>query len=225
MNIILKEKKKLSKDIYEFSFNPDEIIDWIPGQFLQYYLDCIDDGRGSGRFFTIASSPLEGIIKLTTRFYIEGSSFKKKLQNITIGDSLNVEGPWGKFILPDNYKSERIFFIAGGIGITPFRSIIQDLYLKKEKFDITLLYYSNTEDFIYKDEFDKFNLLKKTYIVGSLDTKSLKDNIDISMNINSLYYISGPEGFVKSAETILLTDLNIPKGNLKSDFFPGYSQI
>jgi ferredoxin-NADP reductase len=225
MKIILKEKKKLFDDIYEFNFKSDDIVNWIPGQFLQYYIDCKDDGRGTDRFFTIASSPLEGIIKLTTRFSSKGSSFKKVLKGIKIGTSLNVEGPWGKFTLIDSYITKKIFFISGGVGITPFRSIIQDLYLKKEKIDITLLYYNKTSEFIYKNEFDKNNAIKKSYIIGSVDKISLLENINVLDNQNSLYYISGPEGFVKTTESIFLNDLNIYKENLKSDFFPGYSKI
>jgi ferredoxin-NADP reductase len=223
MKIFLKDKKQLSQDIFEFVFTPEKEINWISGQFLQYYIDCKDDTRGSDRFFTITSSPLEKDILLTTRFSIPGSMFKQKLKDLKIGESISAEGPWGKFVLDNDYESKKLFFIAGGIGITPFRSIIKDFLLKKENnVDITLLYYNKTDKFIYRDEFDN-SFVKTYYQVGSMSMNSLKDNIVISTN--SLYYVSGPEGFVKNTEDILINQLNIPKTLIKTDFFPGYTSV
>ena len=223
MKLFLKDKKELFEDVISFSFNPENKISWIPGQFLQYYLEIDNpDDRGSDRFFTIASAPEEETILLTTRFFQRGSKFKEELRNLNIGDSITAEGPWGNFVLNSGNIYENIFFIAGGIGITPFRSIIKSLELNNKNLPITLLYSNKNGEVVYKDYFDSNKDINVIYNTGILDENVIKSNIDGVNVSNSIFYISGPEPFVKNIKSILLDAFNIDNQLIKIDYFPGY---
>ncbi|MBA3723427.1 MAG: hypothetical protein H0W89_00840 [Candidatus Levybacteria bacterium] len=92
-------KEKFREDIYNFYFSTinDQLIIWLPGQYLQLSLPHDADERGTSRFFTIASAPTEKKIMLTIK---EGeSSFKKVLFALTPGETVNAFGPMGKFVL------------------------------------------------------------------------------------------------------------------------------
>ena len=111
------------------------------------------DSRGIRRWFTISSSPTEQHIWLTTRFTDRGSTFKRKLKELAEGDEIIVSGLEGDFVLP-KHLSRPMAFIAGGIGITPFRSMIKYLLDKDLKADIILLYSNRTvRDVVFKEIF------------------------------------------------------------------------
>ncbi len=218
MKLILKEKIFLSEDVVNLIFEPEIEFSWIPGQFLQYYIEDINDERGNDRFFTIASSPLEKSIYLTTRISEDSSEFKKRLLNI---ESIQSEGPWGNFTLSDDYSKYNINYIVGGIGITPVRSMVKDLILnKKDTSNINILYFNRNKDFIFKKDIEN---LKVFYKEGSANELDFKNNLISSPT--SLFYISGPEGFVKYINSILIDKLNINNNLIKKDFFPGYKDL
>jgi len=112
------------------------------------------DSRGNRRYFTIASSPTEKELRLGVKFYPNGSSFKKALASMNEADTIIASQLSGDFIMPSN-KKKKLVFIAGGIGITPFRSMIKYLIDTKQKRDIVLIYSNRTKtDVIYKNIFD-----------------------------------------------------------------------
>src|ERR1035437_9590818 len=127
MKLSLMQKKTESPDVESFIFKPSESIIWKAGQFFHYVLhhEPTDD-RGSDRWFTISSAPFEKNVMITTRLTPDkGSSFKKKLTSLKIGKTIEVSNIDGDFTVDDPTKEH--VFIAGGIGITPFRSILKDL--------------------------------------------------------------------------------------------------
>ena len=127
MKIELVEKKKETKDVTSFIFESRVPIKWTAGQFLFYTFPHPNpDERGITRYFTISAAPFEKHIMLTTRFAgKKSSSFKQKLFATPIRTEVEITDPDGDFIVEDLGK--KIIFIAGGIGITPYRSILLDL--------------------------------------------------------------------------------------------------
>src|SRR3989344_9620287 len=125
MQLPLIRKQKEAKGTYSFYFDNRNKIKYLPGQYFYFTLPQLnyDDARGPTRHFTISSSPSEKEFKFTTRIR-EKSGYKKTLFELPMGTNLEVEGPNGTFILDENEKGEHIL-IAGGIGITPFRSFIK----------------------------------------------------------------------------------------------------
>lgn len=242
MKMQLLEKKQEAPDITSFLFQPEISLDFKPGQFLRYHIsDPKPDGRSENRFFSIASSPFENRIQLTTKFMPgEGSTFKKDLNKLNIGDSVEAFGPSGSFILENTDK--QYVFIAGGIGITPFRSILLDLDHQGKPVNVSLLYANRSSDILFKDEFEsiakKHPEFKIYYIISDEpvtetqimdNVKMLPGKIDkqlIQLLISNFqlptYYISGPEPMVMAFEE-MLKEMGIPKENTKRDYFPGYT--
>lgn len=241
MKLQFIEKFVNSPDIISFLFRPEGSLDFKPGQFLRYYIaDPSPDERGENRFFSIASAPFEKNIKLTTKLDPKnGSTFKNDLQMLKVGEKVEATGPSGSFTIED--PNLKYVFIAGGIGITPFRSILLDLDHRGEKLNVTLIYASRTKDALFKKELEnlsgKHPEFKIYFIVSEepvIETqitnniKTIPGRIDevilksLILNLKSLiYYISGPEPMVASFEE-MLANLGVPKENIKRDSFPGY---
>lgn len=228
MKLKLINKKKESENVWSYIFEPDSPIFWTAGQFLVYFLSHKDpDLRGKQRFFTISSAPYEKDIMLTTRLSPENSSsFKKALNEIKPGDTIDVKGPDGDFVLGDPNK--KYVFIAGGIGITPFRSIILDLVHKNQPLNISLLYANRTDDFAFKDELEPLRVnnpnFKIHYIVSpnQIDENAIKEFVPNLKKV--IFYISGPEKMVEDLGE-MLKKMGIAEDHLKQDYFPGYDPI
>lgn len=226
LNLKLEEKKEISQNTYEFSFKKDKDIKFLPGQYLEWTLPKGgDDNRGNRRYFTIASSPTEDSIKLGVKFNSSSSTFKNKLLSLPLGSFMSAGSLAGDFILPKD-KNVKIAFIAGGIGITPFRSMVKYLVDKKEHRDIVLFYTVKTEaEIAYKNIFEeKGNLNLKVFYVstdsmGFLNEEKVREQVkDYKERV---WYLSGPNSMVSSYKKILLS-LGISYKKIKTDYFPGF---
>jgi ferredoxin-NADP reductase len=227
MILDLFDKIERTPDCFSFCFKSKEKFTWKAGQYMQFTLkhDNPDD-RGVNRFFTISSAPEEEMIMITTRYAGERSStFKKALFNMGIGGSILSSLPMGEFIIDDLNKS--YVMVAGGIGVTPFRSILIDLeYRRKlEGLSVSLLYCNRNDMIVFKDEFDIIAANSGTFKIRYVIKPEVCDLDLIKITIpdygEKTYYISGPPGMVKAIEDSLLED-GIPQKQLQLDYFPGY---
>lgn len=232
----LKEKIKISDNAYEFTFDKENNFNYKAGQYMEWTIpQLITDGRGNRRYFTIASSPTENELKLGIRFNVPSSSFKNFLLKMERGEKIVASNLSGNFVLPKD-KNKKIVFIAGGIGITPFRSMIKYLTDKKEDRKIILFYACKTTDEIaYKkllEEFEKNVSLKIFYLIS--DGPFFKNSNIVNGRLNekiitqkvadfktSLFYLSGPELMIRSYKEILL-NMGINRSNILTDYFPGF---
>ncbi len=223
-NLILKSKKQITPQTHELSFASDKPITFSPGQYLEWtFPHQKTDIRGNRRYFTIASSPTEKEVMLTIKTFVDSSSYKKSLIDLNPGDSITASHVSGDFLLPENPK-ENLVFIAGGIGITPFRSMIKYLLDKKQTRNINLLYASaNKEDFVYQELYkqaESFMGLKTQYFATKTGQKIDPEVIKSLPNYKtSTYLISGPDAMVKHYKKIL-NNLGIHK--IITDYFPGF---
>lgn len=237
LTLSLVEKKELASSIYEFSFKSDEKLLFHPGQYLEWTLGHHkSDGRGVRRYFTIASSPTEDEIKLTVKAMDNGSSFKKSLIEMKKGDQLYASSLGGEFTLPQN-QNEKMVFIGGGIGLTPFRSIIKYLLDNKQKTDIIFFYACSAgNEFVYQDLFaqaEKDLGIKVFYVVtnsknappnwkgktGYINKEMMTSEVPDYME--RMFYLSGPDAMVQSYKK-LLNELNVKHGRIVTDYFPGF---
>lgn len=228
MKLKFKEKAKEAGDSVSYIFEPVEPMTWKAGQFLIYFLPHEGaDVRGKQRFFTISAAPHEGHVMLTTRIFEENrSTFKQALGKLKPGDLVEVKGPDGDFTVDDPKRN--FVFIAGGIGITPYRSIIGQLDFEKKPINVTLLYANKTEDFPFRMFFEEIASrnpnFKIHYIVSPahVDENLIKEKIG---NIeDKIFYVSGPEKMVEDLGE-MLKGTEIKEGNIKQDYFPGYDPI
>ena len=226
--LVLKERKLISKDTYEFSFASDAPFHFHPGQYLEWTLpEKHADNRGNRRYFTVASSPTEKEVKLGVKFYQPSSAFKTELLNMPEGHIIAAGQLGGDFVLPHNPK-KKLVFIAGGIGVTPFRSMIKYLIDKKERREATLIYSVKSEDEIaYRDIFEQAEReigLKIVYLVGNFLTEETikKEILDYANNPKEyLFYLSGPNAMVENYKKLLLK-IGVRRSHIKTDYFPGF---
>lgn len=233
-----KEKIALAPNMFNFVFTSSRKLSFLPGQYAEWTLfHERPDTRGNRRYFTIASAPTEDEVAIGVRLSEPSSSFKKRLAELVPGDTILTSAAAGDFVLPKD-PQKRLVFIAGGIGVTPFRSMLQYLIDTKEKRPITVLYSVRTlSDIAYKDVFDRaereLGIVVK-YIVtdastvpagwttptGYISEAMFREVVDRCTEC--LYYISGPFVMVEATEKVLRT-IGLPRRQIKTDFFPGFA--
>jgi len=220
-------------NISTFYFEPEKPIHYTAGQFVELTLKhAHPDSRGVKRWFTLSSSPNEKLISVTTKFAKQnGSSYKKALHSLKPGDQLIISDPMGDFVLPKLIQTPLIF-VAGGIGITPFKSILSWLNEVKEQRPIKMLIGVNNEDeIVFQDVINKSKIHNTVVVsepssawggeVGRLSSElilGLEEPSD-----ETLIYISGPEPMVEHLEKDL-KKAGIKKDQLVLDFFPNYGE-
>ena len=180
--------------------------------------------------FTISSSPKENELRFTVKLT---GRFTKAISELKRGEEIIIDGPFGIFTIDDYDKD--LVFIAGGVGITPFISMIKEKMIADGKIqNVTLLYGSKTkEDIIYREQIDniKKDWFRKVYILsdnhsfpkiyeyeaGHVNEEIIKKYVK---NINnSLFYICGPE-ILKNNLKKTLNRLGVSKQNIIiEDFF------
>lgn len=219
MQVTYDHHEDTAQNIKTFFFKPDQPLHYLAGQFTELRLPhaSVDD-RGDKRWFTLSSAPSDEWLTITTKIATQPSSFKQTLLKLQPGTILAFAEPMGDFVLPKD-QSIPLLFVAGGIGITPFHSIIKELTAQHEQRDIALLYATTTpKEIAFKELFDNYDM-PTNYVSGALTTKQI---LAMPNAKNRRIYISGPEPMVES----LLEELpsaGITADQLIGDYFPGYS--
>ena len=224
--LTLEHRHQETQDTVSFRFTSDEITTWKAGQHLHFTLEHRrSDARGDSRTFSIASAPFEGFIQLTTRFVAKDcSSFKKALRDMMVGESIDADGLEGDFVVDD--PARRLIFVAGGIGITPYRAILLELDHKGLPIDVDLLYANRDADYPFKDELEalarRHQGLRLHYFTAPrrIDEPAIRSIVsDLS---RPTFYLSGPEPMVEALDALLKRAAVAP-ARIKTDYFPGYS--
>ena len=226
--------EKVALGCYDFVFQPDRKLAFQPGQYLDWTLDVQNpDDRGNRRPFTIASAPTDAEVRLGVKFYPGGSAFKRSLAGMLPGEVIYGSHLAGAFTLPDN-RATKLAFIAGGIGVTPFRSMVEDMICRQDARPVVMLYGTNNIDEIaYSGLFDQAEQelgIRTIYAVsegdaaycnvhqGFIDEALIQREIPDFMD--RTFYISGPRAMVTRFQRIL-KQLGIARSRIKVDFFPG----
>lgn len=233
MLLTLTTRHREAETFESFHFEPERPLTFEAGQYLRYTLQHREpDNRGVSRFFTIASAPAEGFVLLATRFSTPGSSFKRALSSLGEGAVVEAAGPFGQFVYAD--REGPAVFVAGGIGITPFRSILVDLASRPRAAEITLLYANRTPDIPFRRVFDDLATrqpaLKVAYTVsqpdpewrgsvGRIDEGFIREHAPLTRD--PLFYVAGPKAMVEATAETLRT-IGVAAASIKRDFFPGY---
>lgn len=235
--IKLKDKIQLSTDIFEFVFTPNKKMAFNAGQYMEWTLGYPHpDSRGNRRYFTLASSPTENNLRIGVKFYPQSSSYKKALRN-SVGSIMVASGLAGEFTLPKD-ENKKLVFLAGGIGVTPFRSMVKYLLDTNQSRDVVLFYSNNTkEEIVYQDIFAEAQRrfgLKVVYTLTDLnhippgwngETGYINEQIiktEVADFKERFFYLSGPHSMVNAFEKVL-KGIGVPSSQIKTDFFPGYA--
>lgn len=232
----LSRRVRVAQDTYDYFFKSDKKIQYVPGQYLEWTLPQKKiDSRGNRRYFTIASSPTEEDLKIGVKFYQNSSSFKKTLVSMNINSEILASQLAGEFTLPKD-PNKKLVFLAGGIGITPFLSMIKYLLDTRQSRPIVLLYSNKVaSDIAYADIFSQARQelgIKTVYTltdnatanwqgnVGAIDKKLITEQVPDYKD--RLFYLSGPRSMVTAFEAIL-SKMAVKRSQIKTDFFPGFA--
>ncbi len=201
-----------------------------PGQFSMIHLYNPDGSVWKKKPYSMSSSPLD-LTALEFGIKIAGD-FTQKMAQLKKGDSIGLEMPYGVFIYKKNiYKN--MVMLAGGIGITPFVSMIRYASAQAPENTIKLMYFNVTEnDIAYKKILDclardhtQFSL--KYFVdkplsakwqggVGFIDEEKIQKTVS---SFEDVYFLMcGPMPFMQTAQTILESK-NVPKDHIKREVF------
>jgi ferredoxin-NADP reductase len=237
LRLRLKERIPAGNGIMSFTFDRPPRFRHRPGQYMEWTLPIAhSDARGDRRHFSIASSPTEQVITIAARFPSVPSRYKQVLSALPVGAEIVASELGGDFTLPED-PGRPLAFFAGGIGITPFRSMLKYCIDKGQKRDIVLVYSSSTEDeIVFQDVLNEArrNGVKIVHTLtdparvppdwsgrcGYVDATLIRQ--EVSRIEERLSFISGSAGFVNAVKTSL-RDLKVPRRHVRTDYFPGYS--
>ncbi len=233
----LKGSEMFSEDILVFRIEKPEGYVFSPGQFCFLSLPekGFHDDKGLRKHLSIASSPGEKELLFATK--ISESAFKRTLMALPAGAGIVVEPPMGKFTLPENI-SEPLVFIAGGIGITPFRSMIRHIETQGAGTSVVLFYsvripgeavfLDELQSVAEKNEHIKIVPTMTRVEEGSDVWKGLTGRIGPEMiqehatgAKHALYYIAGPPALAEGTQK-MLRDTGIDLKQIRVEKFTGY---
>jgi ferredoxin-NADP reductase len=233
---LVKEKREVAKGtlLVVFDLQGAE-VDFRAGQYfwVELLTSPYEDEKGLRRHISVVTSPTErGVLGLCTR--LRDTAFKKTLAELEVGDEVEVEEPKGDFVLPED-TSRRYVFVAGGIGITVFRSMLRYIADTGEPYRVTLVYSNrDRESTPFLDELQElertlpgFELVltmtqdegwegESRYIGADL----LGEHLDGELG-DYTYLIAGPPPMVETAVEALAS-AGVPEEQVLPDRFSGY---
>jgi ferredoxin-NADP reductase len=236
MQAKIKEKREVAKGTLMVTFDLlGEEVDFTPGQY--FWVELLDppyeDEKGARRHITVVTSPTEeGVLGLATR--LRDSAFKKSLTELPEGAPVDVEQPKGSFVLPEDTSKEYVF-LAGGIGITPFRSMLRYMVDKGLDYHVTLVCSNrDRESTPFFEELQELEAdLPRGRVVFTMDQDENWDGekrrISPEMlqdvlggDLSSFHFmIAGPPGMAKAVKAAIL-EAGVPEEQVQSDSFSGY---
>ncbi|MEO6695632.1 MAG: FAD-dependent oxidoreductase [Ignavibacteria bacterium] len=232
--VILEKTEVICENTLAFTFDSrDTDYNFKAGQYAHFTLTDpkFSDERGNTRALSFANAPNE-YHKFVIAARINSSVFIKNLQSLDPGSGVFISKPGGGLTLHSD-SSVSAVFISGGIGITPLRSILEDMFSRKLPHRINLFYMNKKETQIaFMDDFEKWAGENKNfkfipliddrenknwkYEFGPFNTEMLDRYIK---NIrNNIYYITGPAKLVDSVMELLL-DKNVTPENIRIEKF------
>lgn len=203
------KKEQENGDVYSFYFSSKQPLSHIAGQHALF----IFPGLKGVHIFSLASAPEEDLIRISTHVR-EGSAYKQRLMQLNSGDTMTLVGPVLDFVYPDD--AHNVVFLAQGIGITPFRSLL--VHAKSADLSvITTLIHVDSSNHLFQSETKE--LARRAFYPN--DAAEFTDIVKRSIDHDAIYYLSGSPRFVKATKQTLAS-LGVSKATMKSDNFIGY---
>jgi len=228
-----ESKERIAANTYEFVFKKPAGFTFKAGQYLEWMFPHEkSDSKGIRRYFTIAAAPTESKVRMAFKITENGSSYKRELLKLDVGEKIIASQLAGDFLLPKD-STEKLAFVAGGIGVTPFRSHLQYLADADQPRDVALYYCVNMmNELAYSQVFGRVmrtvqlelipvvakEEVSQPYESGYLTEEMVKRRTPDYLE--RTWYLSGPPGMV-DAYTKLLRGMGVAKSRIVRDFFPG----
>ena len=233
----LRNRREVAERTMAFDFEKPPGFTFRAGQFLE--LTLVDppenDEEGNVRAFSIASAPHEEVLTVATR--VRDTAFKRVLKNAPLGSAVQIEGPFGDLVLHNNPARPAVL-LAGGIGITPFRSIVLRAAEEKLPHRIFLLYANRRpEDAPFLEELRNLEHRNPNYKLvatmtepekssrpwrgetGRIDGKMLSKHVNVQGQ--PIYYIAGPAAMLNGLRA-MLNAAGMDDDDIRAEEFSGY---
>ena len=236
MRARIKEKQEIAKGTLLVTFDLlGEAMDFTPGQYFHVTLPDLgdNDDKGLRRHITVVTSPNEkGVLGFATR--MRDSAFKRTLRELPVGSAVDVEPPKGRFGLPED-RSRPLVFVAGGIGITVFRSMLRYIHEEQLPYSVTLIYSNrDRESTAFLDELRELEqalpdfrlVLTMTQDPGwegetrKVDGEFVKDYLEDDLN-EYRFLVAGPPAMAEGVQGAL-QEAGVRDQNLIVERYSGY---
>jgi len=234
MRATVAEKREVAKGTLLVLFAVESYPAYRPGHY--FWVELPDRGhqdeKGLRRHISLVTSPTEtGVVGLATR--LRDTAFKRTLGELEVGDEVEVEEPKGSFLLPEDTSPEYVF-VAGGIGITVFRSMLRYIADEGLPYRITLVYSNrDRESAAFLDELVELEekieglrvVLTMTEDVGwegesrRIDAAMLRDHVGELEG--KRFLVAGPPTMTDAVVEALLA-AGVPEDRVLADKFSGY---
>jgi ferredoxin-NADP reductase len=233
MRATVAEKREVAKGTLLVTFAVDDYPEYRPGAY--FWVELPDRGhtdeKGLRRHISLVTSPTEAVVGLATR--LRDSAFKRTLAELEVGDEVEVEEPKGSFLLPEETDRDYVF-VAGGIGITVFRSMLRYIRDARSGHRVTLVYSNrDSESAAFLDELTELErelpdlklVLTMTDEDGwagetrRIDAAMLRDHLgDLD---RYRFLVAGPPAMTE-AVVAALAGAGVSEERVQADKFSGY---
>jgi len=235
MKAFFVSKRIEAPDVKTFTFRTERPLNFEAGQYIFFNFRL--GGKEYAKHFTISCSPTRSNLELTT--IMSGSDYKKALDSLEEGHEIELMGPMGEFTLK-KAGNKKTIFLAGGIGITPVRSMLQflaDSWIDRE----IVLFYSNRniEKIVFRHELEelagKIPSLKIIHTLTELSENEKEkwrgetgfiNGEMIARNAKGLkeavFFVVGPPKFNGAMVKMLKAELRISGRDIITENFSGY---
>lgn len=219
-------RTQLSPSVATFRFQPERPVRFLAGQYIELILPHADvDNRGDRRWFTISSAPHDAFIDITMRIPSgRMSSYKQHLITLRPGDTVQLGNVLGDFVVPKD-KLAPLVFIADGIGLTPYISIIRDLTHRTDLRQIDLYHgVRSSTDRLFYDEFERYGVNLRSHTMPA-DGFALPAPLlaDLPAHTNrTLYYLAGTQEYSELVARYLREECAVSNQRIALDYFTGY---
>jgi ferredoxin-NADP reductase len=216
--------REVAKGTHEVSLQRPSAFAFQAGQYLQIALPKLTtpDSKGASRLFSVASSPYD-MDKINIVFKSSGSGFKETLINTPVGSLVQIDQAAGSFLLPQKLNREHVF-IAGGVGIAPFMSYLQQKIAEVWEYQVTLFYGNqNPESAAYLSELKRMSKQQRQFLLNDMYQRPTPDLfVKLAKKYkDAVWWVVGPPSMVATAVNGLRLG-GVTSQDIVTESFDGY---
>ena len=221
MQVFFERREEIAPGIWQYAFRPERTVDFVPGQYTDLHLSGVhNDPRGSSRTFSFTSLPDDPSITFILKHFELQSSYKQVLQSLHPDDVAKIDDAIGDLILPKD-PAVPLVFVAGGIGIASYASMLQHLSSRREERNIYLFYQlRNRREQIFRELTEGYPLQLKQIVLAP--NRVSAQEIKATTPPDSLLYLSGSQTFVETLRADLEA-LGTLRSQIVFDYYDGYA--
>lgn len=224
-DVVFVDRRELSPNVWEYSFRPLQPVPYTPGQYSRFTFPFhIDDPHGKQhRTFSFTSHPSEDTLRTLIRFDEPLSIFKQQLVQLVAGDHMHIDEPHGDAVLP-RLGSTPLVFVAQGIAIASYISMLQEVRLQQLQHHIALFWAKRASDAGLESLLGSAPPLMHHTDIIYPDRLATAPILAAATDDNTLLYLSGSQRFVETLGASL-EHAGIPRERIIYDYYEGYDEL